>query len=48
MEKTVRFVWAIISSPVWIIKTIYGLTVGYVQIEQPNWINNLFKKKEGK
>ena len=32
MEKTVRFVLAIISSPVWIIATIYGLTVGSVQI----------------
>ena len=46
MERLLRLVWAILTSPIWIISTIRGLTVGAVQIELPKWIENLFKKEE--
>lgn len=48
MERLLRFVWAILTSPIWIIATIRGLTIGAVQIALPKWIDNLFKKKEEK
>ena len=45
MERLVRLVWALITSPIWITLTIRGLTVGSVQIELPKWLTNLFKKE---